>query len=123
MPVRNRVVAPPAVYWYRNSAGVRTLLINSTFCNDAGSVSSLIASLPRLEAHDVVDVALAFVAPARHHVHARRHLARVARVDRVQQRRVGAVDADERPREWPLDRILRMRPGHPRPRRHDSAGT
>src|SRR5690349_13229371 len=38
-PVRNLVVAAPAVYWKRNSAGVRTLLMSSTSCNDFGSVS------------------------------------------------------------------------------------
>src|SRR5205823_5305377 len=38
----------------------------------------------------------------------------------VQHRRFGAIDADERPRERTVERVLRARSVHPRPRRHRS---
>jgi hypothetical protein len=67
------------------------------------------------ECLDVVDVADALVAPAGRDPHAGAHARLVAGVDDVQQRGVGAVEADERPGEGTVERVLLVRVGDPRP--------
>src|SRR5215207_2057996 len=68
------------------------------------------------EGLDVVDVADALLAPAGRDPHAGAHARLVAGVDDVQQRSVGAVEADERPGEGMVERVLPVRVGDPRPR-------
>src|SRR5207302_34464 len=69
------------------------------------------------EALEIEDRALRIVGPSRLHAHPGRHLRLVAGVDRVQHRRVGTVDRDQREGERCLQRVLGTRRGDPRPRR------
>ena len=66
---------------------------------------------------DVGDVADAVGAPARRDPHAGAHRVDRAGVDRVQERRVGAVELDQREGERVVERVLHGGRGHPRPRR------
>ena len=73
-----------------------------------------------LEAGDVGDVADEFGSPSGRG-RACRYASRLATgVDHVQHRRVRAVELHERERELALERVLRTRLGHPRPRRDDA---
>src|SRR5689334_6388084 len=65
------------------------------------------------EARDVFDVTLGLVGPADADASAGRSGLRRAAVERVQQRRVGAVELHQRPRERTVERVRAQRLGHP----------
>src|SRR5262245_10701097 len=106
MPRRKREADWPAEKVYSSSTGVRSSSI--------GSVDFMTgSSLGRHEAVDVRDRARGRLGPARAHAHAGAHRALVPRVDGVEQRRGGAVELDQRVREWTGERLPRARPAHP----------
>src|SRR6266540_4406786 len=101
----------------RSSTGSLTSMASLSAGRDTGP-AGVRSATPALLGNEgqVGDAAGALVLPARGHAHARRHLVGAARVDHVQERGVGAVEADQRERKGVVERVLAGRRGDPCPR-------
>src|SRR6266542_3858244 len=87
------------------STGSLTSMASLSAGRDTGPAGVRSAS-PALLGNEgqVGDAAGALVLPAGGHAHARRHLVGAARIDHVQERGVGAVEADQRERKGVVER-------------------